>query len=124
MRLFTSESFYNIKIGRWDERFWIDGIITDPDDYFFEQDREKKLEAEKLLKEIKIDPCEGCECRGCCGAEDEIEGFDYEDLLDIFVSRILAAEGCPSCTKAILDEFADIFLPDEDELDEINENLN
>ncbi len=122
MRLFTSESIYNIETGHWEERFWIDGIITDGESYFFEQDREKKLEADKLLKQIElendiddIDPCEGCKCRDCCEAED-VEEFDYEDLLDVFVGRILEIGPCPICLRNLLDEFADIFIGDEDDL--------
>jgi len=120
MRLFTSESIYDVKTGQWEERFWIDGIITDGDSYFFEQDREKKLEADKLLKQIElendineVDPCEGCECRDCCEVNNE--GFNYEDLLDIFVDRILDVDSCPNCTRAILDEFANIFLSDDED---------
>jgi len=128
MRLFTSESIYDVKTGQWEERFWIDGIITDGDSYFFEQDREKKLEADKLLKQIEleddineIDPCEGCECKGCCECcEDEFEKFDYEDLLDLFVDRILEIGPCPVCLRNLLDEFADIFIPDEDVEEYIN----
>lgn len=114
MRLFTSESIYNVKTGQWEERFWIDGIIKDADEYFFEMDREKKLEQNKIFnQEIEPDPCEGCECKGCCKCcEDE---FDYEDLLDVFVNRILEIGPCKNCLKDLLDEFADIFLPDEDE---------
>jgi len=127
MRLFTSESLFNIKTGQWEERFWIDGIITDGESYFFEQDREKKLEADKLLKQIElendieeIDPCEGCRCRDCCEAENE--GFDYEDLLNVFVDRILEIGPCPNCLRNLLDEFADIFIPDDEE--EYDDNLN
>ena len=120
MRLFTSESIYNVKTGQWEERFWIDGKSVDADEYFFQQDREKKLESDKLLKQIEleddideIDPCENCKCRDCCEAEDN-EGFDYEDLLDVFVGRILDTEGCPMCIRDILDEAISIFIPDEE----------
>ena len=62
---------------------------------------------------------EGCEdCKGC-----KVEEFDYGELLEIFTKRIQDTEGCPECIREILDEFADIFIPDyeEDEF-EITEN--
>ena len=124
MRIFQSKAMFDIKENKWVETFKIDGIITDGESYFFEQDREKKLEADKLLKQIElendieeIDPCEGCKCRDCCEAED-VEEFDYEDLLDVFVGRILEIGPCPICLRNLLDEFADIFIGDEDEYDE------
>ncbi len=119
MRLFNSESLYNVKTGKWEERFWIDGVLTDSDLYFYELEREKELEQIKFKsQEVEVDPCEGCKCKGCCEEE-----FDYEDILDIFVGRILDTGGCPGCIREILDEFADMFLPDDEEIDE-NEVLN
>ena len=81
---------------------------------------EKKiLETAKLLKKIEIEeddnPCEGCRCRDCCEAEEE---FNYEDLLDIFVEKILEIGPCPICLRNLLDEFADIFIGDEDDFEE------
>jgi len=117
MRLFTCESLFDIKSGKWEDRHWIDGILVDGDLYFFELEREKELEAKKLLKQCEFedeedfDPCEGCQCR-CC----EAEGFTYDDLLDIFVGRILETEGCSGCIKDVLDEFADIFIGDDEDL--------
>lgn len=116
MRLFTSESIYNVKTGQWEERFWVDGIIKDADEYFFEMDREKELEQNKIFnKENEPDPCEGCECKGCCCEENE---FDYDDLLDVFVGRILEIGPCRNCLRNLLDEFADIFIPDDEDENE------
>jgi len=94
------------------EKYFIDGNEVSEEDY------DLMLEEfdEVNCLENEIDPCEGCECRGCC---EEEEGFDYEDLLDIFVDKIMNTGGCPGCIKDILDEFACIFLPD-DEDDEVN----
>ena len=93
MRLFTSESLFNIKTGHWEERFWIDGIITDGDEYFFQQDREKQLEADKLLKE-----CEFEEDDDCCDC--------LECTLDYFVERIQETGcECEGCIRQVLVEF-------------------
>lgn len=116
MRLFNSESVYVAQLGKWEERFWIDGKLVDGDLYFFELDREKEIENKKLQNhQFENNPCDVCPCKDCCEDDDE---FDYEDLLDVFVDRILNTEGCPGCIADILDEFADIFIPDEDEFEE------
>ena len=66
--------------------------------------------------------CSKDKCCGECENDDErIEGFDYGELLDIFVSRIQDTGGCPDCIREILDEFADIFIEDYDE-DEIEDD--
>ena len=125
MKLFSSESIFNAKTGKWEERYWINGNPVDGDLYFFEQDVEKKLEADKLLKQIEIedriniiDPCDGCKCRECCEAEDELT---YDELLEIFVDRILEIGPCPVCLKELLDIFAEEiidFVDDEDEYED------
>ena len=51
MKLFSSESIFNAKTGKWEERYWIKGSPVDGDLYFFEMDREKYLEIEKLEKQ-------------------------------------------------------------------------
>jgi len=99
MRLFTSESLFNIKTGQWEERFWIDGIITDPDLYFFELDREKELEANKLLKEkenedYEDDCCDHCDC--------------YECTIERYVQLLCELTGgCPNCIRMALECFCD-----------------
>lgn len=115
MRLFNSECFYNAELKKWDERYWIDGRATDADNYFYQQELEKEIENKKLQnREFEDNPCDVCPCRDCC----EDDEFDYEDLLDVFVEKILATEGCPGCIADVLDELVHLFLPDDDEYEE------
>lgn len=109
MRIFDSQCFYNAQLRKWQEVYWIDGKATDADTYFYEQEKEKEIENMKLKNlEFENNPCETCE-------DDE---FIYEDLLDIFVNKILETKGCPKLIGCVLDEFANVFLSDdEDELD-------
>jgi len=67
------------------------------------------------------DCCEDCEgCKDCGDCKDE--EFDYGELLEIFAYRIQETNGNKNSIKSILDEFADIFIPDydEDELEDYN----
>lgn len=59
---------------------------------------------------------ECCECGECsCDCEEcEDEGITYDELLDIFVDKIVDTQGCLGCIREVLDEFADIFIPDEE----------
>jgi len=106
----TINSYFDNEDGKFiAEKFFIDGEECSEEEFDDLMDEFDKVNDEI---ENEFDPCENCECR-CCE-----EGIDYEDLLDIFVGRILDAENCPGCIYNILDEFACIFLPDdEDELD-------
>ena len=58
--------------------------------------------------ESENDCCE--DCKGC-----KVEEFDYGELLEIFAYRIQETNGNKNSIKSILDEFADIFIPDYDE---------
>ena len=58
-------------------------------------------------KDCKDECCEECE-----DDDERIEGFDYGELLDIFVGRIQDTGGDFYEIREILDEFADIFIPD------------
>lgn len=88
MRLFQSESIFNVKTDEWEDRYWIEGKIVDGDLYFFELERERHLEIEKL-KEAITEQNDGCGCDGNCEEcslhEDDEE--DQEDFCD-----------CPECT--------------------------
>jgi len=109
MRLFTSESFYDVKTGQWEDRYWIDGIEKDGDLYYFELEREKDLETEKLLKECEIEDDE-CDCCGC-----------YECTIDRYTELLSEITGgCPHCIRNVLDCFCDdiiehIVIEDMDE---------
>jgi len=67
-----------------------------------------KKKYESCNNDCENEDCE--ECEGC-----KVEEFDYGELLGIFTKRIQDTGGCPECIKEILDEFADIFIPDYDE---------
>jgi len=72
--------------------------------------------------------CESGECNykdECCGECDEVvEEFDYSELLEVYAQRIQETKGNKTYIKKILDEFADIFIPDyeEDEIEEFCED--
>jgi len=89
------------------EKFFIDGHQVSEEEYDDMLD-----EFDEINDEDEVDPCEYCECRGCC--EEDVQGFTYEDLLDVFVDKLLDTEGCPGCIRDVLDEFADIFIGDDD----------
>jgi len=158
MNLFEAKAIYDSKSGKFIEEFYINGNSVDCDEYYFYLEREKEVEDKKsiLVKNIEksdknpyeytedvnttdcqcetcndYDNC--CESGECCGEceEDEyecIEEFDYNNLLDIFVSRIQETEGNSYKIRKILDEFADIFIEDyeedeiEDKCDDCEEN--
>ena len=105
MRLFQSVSVYNAESSKWVDRYFIDNIETDSELYFFELDREERLEAEKLEEELeKVD---------CCGDCDICEGNiepSLDDLIDIYVERIRDVSPCPCCIKEALEEFVDEIL--------------
>lgn len=105
-------------------------------DYYICFDMDEDIVFDKLVGEnaswywIKVDMCDVGEC-GWCGDCEEVvsdkcdEGITYDELLDEFVERIQNTEGCPSCIREILNEFADIFIPEEDEdIEEINESTD
>lgn len=122
MKLFSSESIYNAKTDKWEERYSIDGILVDGDLYFFEMEREKELEANKLLKatedeEYEYDCCDYCDCVECT-----IERY-VEELQEI-------TGGCPGCIRDVLMEFfcdivEHIVIEDaEEDINRENKNLN
>jgi len=92
MKLFSSESIFNAKTGKWEERYWINGSPVDGDLYFFEMDREKEIENEKLkLEEDNIDD-DQCDCIEC--------------TLDRYVKEIQEINGgCPGCIREVLQGF-------------------
>ena len=147
MNLFEAKSIYDSKTGKFLEEFYINGNSVDWDEYYFYLEREKDVEDKKLeenkckeqLKEtVDENPYEYSDCEKCnevdnclengiccgecdCGDNDErIEGFDYDELLEMFTCRIMDAGKDFQLVREILDEFADIFIPDydEDEFDE------
>jgi len=66
----------------------------------------------------EIDNCleNGKCCRDCdCGDDERIEGFDYGELLEMFTCSVMDAGKDFQLVREILDEFADIFIPDYDE---------
>jgi len=87
------------------------------------KDKKKYEICDNDCKYMNIDKCcnDFCDCENeYCDEREECEGcgddeFDYGDLLEIYTKRIQETEGCPECIKEILDEFADIFIPDYDE---------
>ena len=84
------------------------------------KDKKKYDSCDDDCKYMNCDECcndfcdcenEGCEdCEGC-----KVEEFDYGELLEIFAERIQETNGNIKSIKSILDEFADIFIPDYDE---------
>jgi len=95
MRLFQSESRYNVKTGKWEECFWIDGQEVDGDDYFYEMEIENKLENDKLLKQIEIeeeDECDGCNCVECTILK-------YVEIIQDMTGC------CPHCLEEILTNY-------------------
>ena len=85
------------------------------DDEFCECDECKYKDKKKY--ESCDDDCKYINCDNDCDeCEDcKIEEFNYDELLEIFAERIMNTGGCPECIKEILDEFADIFIPDYNE---------
>jgi len=144
MNLFEAKSIYDSKTGKFIEEFYINGESVDCDLYYFYLEREKDIEDKKLeedkVKEIvketvdnnpyeysdcdNCEECKGyinnCKCDECCGECEcgcncDEEEFDYGELLEIFTCRIINAGKDFQLVKTILDEFADIFIPDYDE---------
>lgn len=92
MRLFTSESMYNVQSDKWEERFWIDSQLVDGDLYFFELEREKELEIQKLKDEAKEEIDEQCDCPEC--------------TINRYVSKLVEmTDGCPECIRQVLEEY-------------------
>lgn len=94
-------------------------------DYYICFDMVEDIVFDKLVGEnatwswVKVDMDE-CDGRNEVVCDKCDEGITYDELLDEFVERIQNTEGCPSCIREVLSEFADIFIPDED--DDINES--
>lgn len=114
MKLFKSECLYDPETLQWLEKFWVDGKETDGDTYFSLMEQETYIEDMRLEEEEnKV-------------VVSEDEGISYDELLDIFVEKIVNTQGCPGCVREVLDEFADVLLEDEcnDEFDndEFEEN--
>ena len=93
------------------------------------KDKKKYKNCDDGCKYMICDECcnDFCECENdFCDDENEgceVEEFNYGELLDIFTCRIMDAGKDFQLVKTILDEFADIFIPDYDEDEfEITEN--
>ena len=112
MRLFESKSIYDNDLGRWIEVFLIDGKEVDRDLYFFELDREKNIEDNKLSRDENC--C--CDCEDCC-EEDYKEGGFFKYLLSSYTSLIQEASECSDCVYEILEEFAESVLEYANEID-------
>ena len=116
MKLFSSESIFNAKTGKWEERYWINGNPVDGDLYFFEMDRERNLENQKLInksEECEDDCCDYCDC--------------YECTIERYVQLLCELTGgCPNCIRMALECFCDdivehIVIDDtEEEIGELN----
>lgn len=109
MRLFQSESRYNVKTGEWEEYFWIDGQEVDCDSYFFELEREKDLEIAKLKEAVEIEDDDFCDCPNCTILK-------YVEIIQEMTG------GCPHCLEEILTDFMiDIvnhIVLDDEEIEE------
>lgn len=114
MKLFSNESLYNVKTDQWEERYFIDGQEVDEDLYFFEIERERDLEIQKLEEAIELDENE-CDCPECTILK--------------YVERIQEiSDICPCCLEEILTDFMfdiidHIVIEDveEDVIDEVIE---
>ena len=91
------------------------------------KDKKKYESCDNDCKYMNCDECcnDFCDCENDCCEDCEgckVEGFDYGELLEIFAERIQETNGNKNSIKSILDEFADIFIPDydEDELEDYN----
>ena len=95
------------------------------------KDKKKYESCDNDCKYMNCDECcnDFCDCENDCCEDCEgckIEEFDYGELLDIFAERIQETNGNKNSIKSILDEFADIFIPDynEDEIDDEFVSIN
>ena len=91
------------------------------------KDKKKYESCDNDCKYMNCDECcnDFCDCEneGCEDCSNEYESckdckddeFDYGDLLEVFTCRIMEADKDYKLVKEILDEFADIFIPDYDE---------
>lgn len=109
MKLFQSQALYNAKTNEWEEIFWIDGNIVDSDLYFFEMDKERELEIEKLTEEEnEID--NECDCPEC--------------TLDRYTEIIQEITGgCPGCIREVLENFM-MDIVDHIVIEDIEEETN
>jgi len=94
------------------------------------KDKKKYESCDNDCKYMNCDECcnDFCDCENeCCENYEEckVEEFDYRELLELFTCRIQETNGNKNSIKSILDEFADIFIPDynEDEFDIIGKEL-
>jgi len=98
------------------------------------KDKKKYKDCDDNCKYMNCDECcnDFCDCENeDCEECDEYEGckddeFDYGDLLEVFTCRIMEVGKDYKLVKNILDEFADIFIPDydEDELEDDGEDCD
>ena len=103
MKLFSSESIFNAKTGKWEERYWINGSPVDGDLYFFEMDREKYLEIEKLEKQE--DEIENeCDCPYDCPCETNSFLVAVTDLVNDTLEMFEDQNTCDDCKfQALMD---------------------
>ena len=126
---YDNETFEHVK-----SKFYINGEEVDFEsyqDFISGLSEYNKDEIEKVDENpYEYNDCEKCNevdnclennmccCDECCGKygdDERIEEFDYGELLEIFTCRIMDADKDFQLVKEILDEFADIFIPDYDE---------
>jgi len=87
------------------------------------KDKKKYESCNDNCKYMNCDECcnDFCDCENdCCeGCEEcKVEEFDYGELLEIFTCRIIDAGKDFKLVRDILDEFADIFIPDYEEMED------
>ena len=73
-----------------------------------------KKKYESCDDDCKYMNCDEC-CNDFCDCENDVEEFDYGELLELFTCRIMDAGKDFQLVKTILDEFAEIFIPDYEE---------
>lgn len=91
MKLFQTETIYDAKTDEWVEKYWVNGQEVDADLYFFEIERERDLEIQKL-EEQEDEMDELCDCPEC--TLDRYTGILSE-----------MTGGCSGCIREVLQDF-------------------